>query len=66
VIVVIALVAIIMVYVAGNLRSLYLLSRELKLVEHQQIHRLQIAAPRTNAPPASLAGTNAVPNALPN
>jgi hypothetical protein len=61
VIVVIALLAIILVYVAGNLRTLNILGRELKLLEQQQIRRLQAATLRTNAPPAITVATNAVP-----
>ncbi len=52
VIVVMALVAIILVYVAGNLKTLANLGRELKLLERQQIRRLQTVSVGTNAPPA--------------
>ena len=58
VIVVMALLAIILVYVAGNLKTLANLGRELKLLERQQIRRLQIVSPRTNAPPAITISTN--------
>ena len=55
VIVVLALLAIILVSVAGNIRSLYCLGAELKLVERQQEQRLQAAAAvaiaRTNSTP---------------
>ncbi|MGO8929017.1 MAG: hypothetical protein ACLQU3_19295 [Limisphaerales bacterium] len=61
VIVVIALLAIILVYVAGNLRTLYNLNRELNLLERQQTRRLQRAAQTTNAPPAITIATNSVP-----
>jgi hypothetical protein len=61
VIVVMALLAIILVYVAGNLRTLNNLGRELKLVERQQTRRLQRAAQTTNTPPAITVATNAVP-----
>ena len=61
VIVVMALLAIILVYVAGNLRTLNNLGRELKLVERQQTRRLQRASQTTNAPPAITVATNAVP-----
>jgi len=44
VIVVIAILAIVFVYVAGNLRTLHFLGRELRLLERQQIHRLEIRA----------------------
>jgi hypothetical protein len=58
VIVVMALLAIILIYVAGNLRTLTNLGRELKLLERQQIRRLQNASPRTNAPPVFTVSTN--------
>ena len=60
VIVVIALLAIILIYVAGNLRTLANLGRELRLLERQQTRRLQTAAPKTNSPPASLISTNSI------
>ena len=61
VIVVMALVAIILVYVAGNLRTLHNLGRELRLIERQQVRRLQRATQPTNAPPAITVATNSVP-----
>ena len=60
VIIVLALLTIIMIYVAGNLRTLNSLGRELKLLERQQIHRLQ-AVRATNSPPAIIIATNSVP-----
>ncbi len=66
VIVVMALLAIILVYVAGNLRTLHYLGRELKLLELQQTRRLQTAAPTTNSPPAITVGTNSVPQSRSN
>ena len=60
VIIVMALLAIMLVYVAGNLRTLYHLGRELRLLERQQIHRLQTATRATNAPPAITVATNTV------
>jgi len=48
VIVVIALVAIVLIYVAGNVRTLHFLTREVKLVEERQVRRLAaIKIPRT-------------------
>jgi len=44
VIVVIALLAILLVFVAGNIRALYCLGAELRLVEKQQKQRLEAAA----------------------
>jgi hypothetical protein len=61
VIVVMALLAIILVYVAGNLRMLHNLGGELKLVERQQTRRLQRAAQTTNTPAAISIATNSVP-----
>jgi hypothetical protein len=66
VIVVMALLAIILVYVAGNLRTLNSLGRELKLLEHQQTHRLQTNTQTTNTLPATVIGTNSVPKPGPN
>jgi hypothetical protein len=43
VIVVIALVAIVLVYIAGNMRTLHSLSGELRLIEKAQKQRLQAA-----------------------
>jgi hypothetical protein len=61
VIVVMALLAIILIYVAGNLRTLTNLGRELKLLERQQIHRLQSASLRTNPPPAITISSKSLP-----
>ena len=61
VIVVMALLAILLVYVAGNIRTLSNLGRELRLLERQQTRRLQAAAQRTNSPPAVISSTNYVP-----
>jgi hypothetical protein len=66
VIIVMALLAIILVYVAGNLRTLNSLGRELKLLELQQIRRLQTVTQRTNTPPAAVIHTNALPPPSPN
>jgi hypothetical protein len=64
VIVVMALVAIILVYVAGNLRTLHNLGRELRFIERQQVQRLQKASHSTNAPSAITIATNSVPLSL--
>jgi hypothetical protein len=40
---VLGLIAIVMVYVAANVRTLHSLDGELKLLESRQIHRLKIA-----------------------
>jgi len=64
VIVVMALLAIILIFVAGNLRTLTNLGRELKLLERQQIRRLQSASPRTNPPPAITINTNSISTSL--
>src|SRR5215831_19866137 len=47
--VVIAIVAIVLLYVASNLRTLDHLNREIKLVERRQIHRLERASISTNS-----------------
>jgi hypothetical protein len=51
VIVVLALLAIVFIYVSANARALYQLGRELKLVEQQQLRRLAQPLPSTNAVP---------------
>ena len=56
VVVVIALLAILLIYVTGNARTLHLLGRDVKLVEQQQLRRLAAAGSRTN-----LIQTNVVP-----
>ncbi len=61
VIIVMTLLALILIYVAGNLRTLTNLGRELKLVERQQIHRLQNTTPKTNSAPAITIRTNSTP-----
>ena len=43
VITVMTVLAIVLICLAGNIRTLYSLERELKLVQQQQIRRLQIA-----------------------
>ena len=62
VIIVLALLTIMLVYVAGNIRTLNSLGRELRLLERQQTHRLQTAAQKTNSPPAISVATNTVPS----
>jgi hypothetical protein len=66
VIVVFALLAIILVYVASNLRTINSLGRELKVLERQQIHRLQALTQTTNTPPATTISTNPVSRPLTN
>jgi hypothetical protein len=61
VIIVMALLAILLVYMAGNLRTLTSLGRELKLLERKQNLRLQALSPKTNAPPAQIIRTNSPP-----
>ena len=56
-----ALLAILLVYVAGNIRTLSNLGRELRLLERQQTRRLQSTALRTNLPTAVTIGTNSAP-----
>ena len=66
VIVVIALLALLLLYVAGNLRTINTLGRELKLLERQQTRRLQTATQKTNPPPAITVATNTVSRSLTN
>jgi hypothetical protein len=66
VIVVIALLALILVYVAGNLRTINSLGRELKLLERQQTRRLQSATQKTNTLPVITVATNTVSRSLTN
>ena len=54
VIVVIAILFIILVFVAGNLRALHLLRNDLRLVETQQTNRLAHTSVAGNAPPATV------------
>ena len=53
VIVVMALVALVLIYLAGNTRTLYSLGRELKLIDRLQTRRLQAATQPTNSIPAT-------------
>ena len=66
VIVVMALLTIIMVYIASNLRTINSLGRELKLLERQQIRRLQAATQTTDTPPAATISTNPVSRPITN
>jgi hypothetical protein len=58
VIVVIALLAIVLIYLAANIRTLSALGRELRVVEQKQTQRLAHSIVRTNI-------TNAHPGGLP-
>ncbi len=58
VIVIMALLAILLLYMAYNIQTLTNLGRELRLLERQQTHRLQTAAPKTNSPSALIINTN--------
>jgi hypothetical protein len=53
VIVVIGLLSIILIFVAANLRTLYLLRSDLRLIERQQTNRLAHLGPITNSVPAA-------------
>ena len=66
VIVIMALLAILLLYMAYNLKTLANLGRELRLLERQQTRRLQVTAPKTNAPPALIINTNSIPAAKTN
>jgi hypothetical protein len=58
VIVMLALLSIMLIYIAANSRSLSHLDRELKLIEQRQIQRLERLSATLRTPPA--ADTNAV------
>jgi hypothetical protein len=62
--VVIAIVAIVLIYVASNLRTLEHLNREIKLVERRQIHRLEHASISTNSITHSAAPTALAPSSI--
>lgn len=62
VIVIMALLSILLLYMAYNLRTLANLGRELRLLERQQTHRLQAIATKTNSPPALIINTNTKPS----
>ncbi|MCW5550773.1 MAG: hypothetical protein KIS67_01270 [Verrucomicrobiae bacterium] len=64
-VVVLALLALILVFVAANLRALHSLKRDLKIVEQQQIKRLNIrmASAQPGGSPDTAAQTNATPPA---
>jgi hypothetical protein len=53
VILVLAFLAIILIYLAGNARTLFWLERDLKLVEQKQVHRLATTNIKTNSIEAS-------------
>ena len=57
VVIVMTVLVILLIFVAGNIRTLHLLNRDLKLVEKRQIQRLQA----TNPQPSVLTGTNQPP-----
>jgi hypothetical protein len=63
VIVVLALLAIMLIFVNANIRALYSLGRELKLIEQQQIKRLNARTNPTNAVAAQFSspGVNSTP-----
>jgi hypothetical protein len=50
--VMIALIAILMIYIALDIRTLHLLSAEIKVIDRTEIHRLQTRT-LTNQPPAT-------------
>jgi len=61
VIVVLALLAIILLYIGANARTLYQLGRELKVIERHQLHRLAQPQSRTNSIPAPIHAAPAQP-----
>lgn len=63
VIVVLALLAILMLYIAANVRSLRIMSQEIKLVEQRQIRRWNsgAAVPAVTVPPTVPVGVTPSP-----
>jgi hypothetical protein len=59
VIAVIAILSFLLIFVAGNLRTLYLLRTDLRLVERQQTNRLAHLPVTTNSATHPAVGTNA-------
>ena len=57
VIAVMILVVIVLIYLAGNIRTLHNLGRDLRMIEQQQTQRLAVSAQATN----TLAATNVPP-----
>jgi hypothetical protein len=48
VLVVLVIIAILMIYIAGNIRTLNNVGKELKLIDQRQTHRLATKSPTTN------------------
>jgi hypothetical protein len=61
VLVVILLVAIVLMFLAGNARALYFLTREVRLIEKKQERRLAEPSALTNAPPVGATNTAPAP-----
>jgi len=59
VIVVIALLSIVLIYIAGNVRTLHFLTHEIRLVEQRQVRRL--ATIKIQRKPVAPSGAEAVP-----
>lgn len=51
VLVVLVLMAIVLIYIGANIRSLHQLNREMKLVERRQVQRLKLQTTNTVADP---------------
>ena len=58
VIIILALLALMLIYIAANSRTLFSLGQELKLLERQQIHRLETTTAKTNATASATLSTN--------
>jgi hypothetical protein len=54
VIVVLVIIAILMIYVAGNIRTLHNVGKELRLIEQKQVHRLEKPQPSNAKPQGSV------------
>lgn len=61
VLVVILLVAIVLMFLAGNAKTLYFLTREVRLIEQKQQRRLAEQSGVTNAPPVGAANAEWTP-----
>ena len=48
--VVLVIIAILMIYIAGNIRTLGNVGKELKLIDQRQVHRLETRSKNTQIP----------------
>lgn len=62
VLVVLILIALVLMFLAGNARALYYLTREVRLIEQKQQRRLAEQSGITNAPPVGAANAERTPS----